>query len=99
MLPSQTQRTRRPTANEQCQLTPTLTEDIPSPSRFHDVRKECTALAFLGIFSFFGLLARLGLTAITSYDGQVVFPVLWAQMVGCALMGAIASRKEIVEGL
>lgn len=81
--------------------TPTPRRPLQHNHHHHHRRllKECTTLALLGTFSFLGLLARLGLIAINTYDGQVVFPILWAQVAGTALMGALASRKEIVDAL
>lgn len=34
-----------------------------------------------------GSLARLGLTALNMYDGQSIAPIVWAQAVGCVVMG------------
>ncbi|CED84298.1 Putative fluoride ion transporter CrcB [Phaffia rhodozyma] len=66
----------------------------PSPPLgFFDVN----TLSFFIIFSLFGTLARLGLNALFSYDGQSVFPLLWAQGVGCFIMGLILGRKEEIE--
>ncbi|KAF8341444.1 uncharacterized protein EI90DRAFT_3143730 [Cantharellus anzutake] len=36
----------------------------------------------------FGTLARLGLDALTSYEGQSVFPLAWVQATGCLVMGS-----------
>jgi len=70
-----------------------------TPSRLHGVLSEAAVLSMLGIFSFFGLLARLGLIAISSYSGQPTFSILWAQVVGCAIMGAVAQRRADLEKL
>lgn len=72
---------------------------IVTPSRIHSILSEIAVLSMLGIFSFFGLLARLGLIAISSYSGQPTFSILWAQVVGCALMGAVAERRADLEKL
>ncbi|WFD24511.1 hypothetical protein MEQU1_003213 [Malassezia equina] len=37
--------------------------------------------------SVWGTLARLGLVGLTSYDGQSITPLVWAQAVGCLVMG------------
>lgn len=54
-------------------------------------------LALFILFSVFGTLARLGLTALFTYDGQGVFPLIWSQAVGCFLMGACSGRKQDLE--
>lgn len=46
--------------------------------------------------SIFGVLARLGLLAVTSYDGQTIFSLAWVQGAGCLVMGfALGIRDEI----
>jgi hypothetical protein len=44
--------------------------------------------------SVFGVLARLGLVALMSYDGHSVFPLAYAQAVGCLVMGFALELKE-----
>ena len=72
---------------------------IITPQRLHGVVTTLAVLAVLGIFSLFGLLARLGLIAINTFNGREIFPVLWAQIVGCAVMGLFSSRKMELEEL
>lgn len=72
---------------------------IVTRSHLHGILSEVAVLSMLGIFSFFGLLARLGLIAISSYSGQPTFSILWAQVVGCAIMGAVAGRRAELEKL
>ncbi|KAK2466260.1 hypothetical protein APHAL10511_001902 [Amanita phalloides] len=44
----------------------------------------------------FGTLARLGLTALATYDGASVFPLAYAQAVGCLVMGvALRLRRPL----
>jgi hypothetical protein len=62
----------------------------PSPISIH-------LLAHFALFSILGTLARLGLTALFSYPGQAVFALIWAQGVGCFLMGCLTGRKSDVE--
>lgn len=56
-------------------------------------------LASLAGPSVFGVLARLGLLAITSYDGRAIFPLAWAQAVGCLIMGFMLGLKDQVGAL
>lgn len=44
--------------------------------------------------SVFGVLARLGLVALMNYDGHAVFPLAYAQAVGCLVMGFGLGLKE-----
>ena len=57
---------------------------------------ELAVHGLLIFFSIWGVLCRLGLIALFTYNGTPVFPLLWAQVVGCALMGwFVAARKGI----
>ncbi|KAI0774226.1 CrcB-like protein-domain-containing protein [Fomes fomentarius] len=51
-------------------------------------------LALLMPASIFGVLARLGLQAITTYDGRSIFPLAWIQAAGCLVMGFALGMKE-----
>ncbi|EGO01949.1 hypothetical protein SERLA73DRAFT_120601 [Serpula lacrymans var. lacrymans S7.3] len=44
--------------------------------------------------SIFGVLARLGLQALVTYDGQSVFPLAYIQATGCFIMGVGLALKE-----
>lgn len=53
-------------------------------------------LATAGAITFgaiWGTLARLGLVALNTYDGQSIAPLVWAQAVGCLVLG-YASHKR-----
>ena len=46
--------------------------------------------------SIFGVLARLGLLAITNYQERSIFPLAWVQATGCLIMGfALGLRDQI----
>ncbi|KAF7337696.1 MFS general substrate transporter [Mycena sanguinolenta] len=45
-------------------------------------------------FSAFGLLARLGLSALATYNGQSIFPLAYVQATGCLIMGFCLALKE-----
>ncbi|KAI0750734.1 CrcB-like protein-domain-containing protein [Daedaleopsis nitida] len=51
-------------------------------------------IALLMPASVFGVLARLGLQAITTYDGMSIFPLAWVQAAGCLVMGFALALKE-----
>ena len=68
-------------------------EDVvePPPQLFHPLSWEI--LALLMPASVFGVLARLGLGALTSYDGESIFPLIYVQAVGCFVMGFCLALK------
>jgi len=45
-------------------------------------------------FSVLGVLARLGLTALTTYSGESIFPLAYSQATGCLIMGFCLALKE-----
>ena len=51
-------------------------------------------LALLAPASIFGVLARLGLEALMTYDGRSVFPLAYVQAMGCLIMGMALRLKE-----
>ena len=51
-------------------------------------------IAILAPFSILGLLARLGLEALATYDRQSIFPLAYAQGAGCLVMGAALQWKD-----
>ena len=68
----------------------------PPPQLFHPLNWEILAL-LMGA-SVFGVLARLGLGALTYYDGQSIFPLAYVQGVGCLIMGfCLALKVPITE--
>jgi CrcB protein len=44
--------------------------------------------------SILGLLARLGLDALTIYDGRSIFPLAYPQALGCLIMGICLPLKD-----
>ncbi|RDA84061.1 hypothetical protein CP532_0775 [Ophiocordyceps camponoti-leonardi (nom. inval.)] len=53
-------------------------------------------LSYLVFFSFFGTLARLGLTALTRYPGApVIFSSIWSNFAGCIVMGFLAEDRRL----
>jgi len=51
-------------------------------------------LALLMPASILGVLARLGLQALTTYDGRSIFPLAYVQATGCLVMGFGLALKE-----
>lgn len=78
-------------------------EPLPSaafrpPSKHSDPFSH-HVIALLAPFAMFGLLARLGLEALTDYDGKSVFPLAWVQGVGCFVMGVAVGLREPIAQL
>jgi len=55
-------------------------------------------VALLMPASVFGVLARLGLDALATYDGKSIFPLAYAQALGCFIMGMALSLKDTISG-
>jgi len=67
-------------------------EELPSSKVYHPF--SIPVLALLAPASIFGVLARLGLQALVTYDGQSIFPLAYVQAVGCLIMGIGIGMKE-----
>jgi hypothetical protein len=53
-------------------------------------------IALLMPASVFGVLARLGLQALGTYDGKSIFPLAYPQGVGCLIMGIALPLKDTI---
>lgn len=53
-------------------------------------------IALLMPASVFGVLARLGLQALGTYDGKSIFPLAYPQAVGCLIMGIALPLKDAI---
>ncbi|KAF8897595.1 CrcB-like protein-domain-containing protein [Infundibulicybe gibba] len=63
-----------------------------SPVIYHPLSLH--VLALLAPASILGTLARLGLQALGTYEGQGIFPLAYPQSVGCFVMGVCLGLKE-----
>ncbi|KAJ9115609.1 hypothetical protein QFC20_000934 [Naganishia adeliensis] len=71
----------------------------PAAKQHHPLLRQVATYAGLVPMAFFGVLIRLGFEALGDYDGKVVYPILWAQGVGCAVMGTSLSLKGEISNL
>ncbi|GAA5841363.1 hypothetical protein JCM3766R1_005045 [Sporobolomyces carnicolor] len=76
-------------------------ESIVDPSHplvrsTHPLLSTCSLLIFATIW---GVLARLGLEWIGRFAERQVFAVVWAQIVGCLVMGLVTERKKRIESI
>jgi CrcB protein len=62
------------------------------PRAYHPLSFHVVAL--LMPFSVFGVLARLGLSALATYSGQSIFSLACVQAAGCLIMGFCLALKE-----
>jgi hypothetical protein len=67
-------------------------ENLPASKIYHPL--SLPVLALLMPASIFGVLARLGLEALATYDGQSAFPLAYVQATGCFIMGLGLGLKE-----
>ena len=66
--------------------------EVPAPKVYHPLSPHVIALLIPA--SIFGALARVGLLALTTYDGRAIFPLAWIQAAGCFVMGFGLGLKE-----
>jgi len=71
---------------------PSIKEGLPPSKIYHPLSLH--VLALLIPASILGLLARLGLEALGTYDGQSIFPLAYVQSIGCFIMGFGVALKE-----
>lgn len=71
---------------------PSVHEGIPASKIYHPL--AFPVLALLAPASIFGVLVRLGLQALATYDGQSIFSLAYAQALGCFIMGFCLQLKE-----
>ncbi|KAG5732373.1 UPF0695 membrane protein [Termitomyces sp. T112] len=71
---------------------PSRISNRAKPMVFHPLSIHVVAL--LVPASIFGTLARLGLTALARYQGNSIFPLAYAQGLGCLIMGFAVGLKD-----
>jgi len=71
---------------------PGIDEGIPPSKTYSPL--SFPVIVLLMPASVFGVLVRLGLVALMNYDGHAVFPLAYAQAVGCLVMGFGLGLKE-----
>ncbi|PWN37433.1 uncharacterized protein FA14DRAFT_110076, partial [Meira miltonrushii] len=64
---------------------------------FERLLRHFAILGLLMFSSIWGLLAREGLIALNTYSGMSIEPTIWAQAVGCLVMGWNVANKEDLE--
>ncbi|CDO71269.1 hypothetical protein BN946_scf184908.g26 [Trametes cinnabarina] len=71
---------------------PSEEEKLPASKIYHPL--SFPVIALLMPASIFGVLARLGLQSITTFDERSIFPLAWVQAGGCLIIGFALGMKE-----
>lgn len=82
---------RHPYASEKAPLSQ------KEPTSSQKALRHLSVLGLLAFSSIWGTLTREGLIALNTYDGKSISPVIWAQTVGCLVMGWTVANKEALE--
>lgn len=67
-------------------------EAIPQSKLYRPL--DLPVLLILAPASMLGVLARLGIIALATFEGNSIFPLAYAQAVGCLVMGFALRLKE-----
>ncbi|KAG9088785.1 hypothetical protein FS749_001903 [Ceratobasidium sp. UAMH 11750] len=73
---------------------PPIAATAPPARTYHPLSWHVVAL--LAFPAVLGVLARLGVHALTTYDGDSVFALAWVQGMGCFVMGLAVGRRETI---
>lgn len=71
---------------------PSEEEKLPPAKIYHPYHPSVIALLMPA--SVFGCLARLGVQALVTFDGNAIFPLAWVQVGGCLVMGICLGLRE-----
>ena len=77
---------------ERVDILPGTEEGIPLSKIYEPL--SFPVIALLMAPAVFGVLARLGLVALATYNGESVFPLAYVQALGCLIMGFCLRLKE-----
>ncbi|BGP26266.1 chromosome condensation protein, CrcB [Rhodotorula toruloides] len=81
---------------------PPRPKQIPSnefPAYFRPSRPQVSVHSLLIFGAIWGVLARLGTMWIGKFSSSTVFPLVWAQMTGCLVMGFAIRKKDDIEAV
>lgn len=66
-------------------------------SRFERALRHMSILMLLSFSAIWGLLTREGIVALNTYPGMSIDPTIWAQAVGCFVMGWTVGHRKVLE--
>ncbi|KAK6349041.1 hypothetical protein TWF730_009801 [Orbilia blumenaviensis] len=75
------------------------TAHAPEPFTRKERLDLFTTICWLIFFSIWGALARIGLSALTTYPGSPIAGVIWANFAGCFVMGFMAEEIQFFAGV
>ncbi|KAF8607940.1 hypothetical protein BDV93DRAFT_467595 [Ceratobasidium sp. AG-I] len=73
---------------------PPVTATAPPSRTYHPFSWNVVSL--LAFPAVLGVLARLGLQSLATYDGRTVFALAWVQGMGCFIMGLTVGKRELI---
>jgi fluoride ion exporter CrcB/FEX len=68
---------------------------LPEKTRTERITEDIVVGSWIVFLAIWGALARIGLSALSTYPGQVVFPLIWSQFIGCVVMGFLLQDKTL----
>ncbi|CAE6466899.1 unnamed protein product [Rhizoctonia solani] len=72
---------------------PVVATTAPSPS-YHPL--SWPVITLLALPSVLGVLVRLGIHSLTTYEGDSVFALAWVQGMGCFIMGLALGKRQAI---
>ncbi|WVQ69417.1 uncharacterized protein L199_007634 [Kwoniella botswanensis] len=76
---------------------PAPEDNAPPPKEEVTTLRLAAHYAGLVLASILGCLIRLGLNGLGTYDGAIIYPLIWSQAVGSGIMGlSLARKNEII---
>ncbi|KAK4050954.1 hypothetical protein OIV83_003083 [Microbotryomycetes sp. JL201] len=76
---------------------PSEPKHVQHPPPRQDQAVTAATMSLLVFATIWGVLARLGLEWIGSFGQSEVFPLVWAQIIGCLIMGLVVEKKKGIE--
>lgn len=84
-------------ALERGEVSPPPIRTTRPPASHSSVLLQMSTYSLLIFITIWGVLARLGLEWIGTFAEGQVFPLIWAQIAGCFVMGFVVDRKKGLE--
>jgi hypothetical protein len=76
---------------------PPVAATAAPPHSYHPL--SWPVITLLALPSVLGLLARLGIHSLTTYEGDSVFALAWVQGMGCFIMGLALGKRQTITDL
>lgn len=73
---------------------PPIAGAVPPSRSYHAL--SWNVVTFLAFPAVLGVLARLGLHSLATYNGSGVFALAWVQGIGCFIMGLAVGKREAI---